>query len=650
MDQVRRAFGLHQTLAATLGLAFLLSFTFAGPGSGVGPLLLLALSLLIVAACAARFVVLRRSHLLVAGAFALATLLSVAVSESRASSWPVAWLWWSLLLVMVIATGWSATAWSLPSPQARSSALKQLGPFYAAAAIVLGAWAVVQMGLFGVRGSGPLLDPNNLATLNGALTIGALGVLNRPYEQQSDSTNRLSNGSWTWGVAILGSAGVGATGSRAGLVLFVLSLVILVLGVWRHATPRTLAHLRVAVVAVLVALLSFQLTHVQLARANTDAGTAVPEQASSLAASTDLAAGLEVRRALWRSPWTMFSERPWLGWGPGTFGAIYPAYRQLEDDDTAGNFAHNDALQLLAEQGIVGGIFWFVLAGWVGGALVRALVVRADRFVVPRLALVTSLAFVVAHSLVNFTFWCPPLLVVVGVSASLSVVMGSGRRGADATASEPPSTKAAWLRTAATALIGFALLYPLGVQWLAAGAVAAAEEAQTDRDRADALLQLNQVSDLGVEVPLAGFARAVLLQAQGEFVLADSAFVAAGAADPRNPGVLIEHARARFLLGDAPAAEALLRRALKIDPTDFRIHGALFRLLREEGRELAAYQLYRDELMPWIGLLAKSDRAAAIRVLERIDAWRRQFPLEPVVDGWDVHRARWYERLSDAAG
>ena len=61
----------------------------------------------------------------------------------------------------------------------------------------------------------------------------------------------------------------------------------------------------------------------------------------------------------------MFSQRPILGWGLGTFPTVYPQFRSFYTNSFV-NAAHNDYLQLLTETGIVGFAIaiWFLIAAF----------------------------------------------------------------------------------------------------------------------------------------------------------------------------------------------------------------------------------------------------------------------------------------------
>ncbi len=53
-------------------------------------------------------------------------------------------------------------------------------------------------------------------------------------------------------------------------------------------------------------------------------------------------------------------DRPWFGFGPGTFATVFPFYSHLYGDSLAGiwRYAHCDYLQTLVEWGIVGCLLW----------------------------------------------------------------------------------------------------------------------------------------------------------------------------------------------------------------------------------------------------------------------------------------------------
>jgi O-antigen ligase len=78
------------------------------------------------------------------------------------------------------------------------------------------------------------------------------------------------------------------------------------------------------------------------------------------------------RIAHWQAGLAMFGDHPWLGVGIGNYAAAYAQYAPPHWYEPLGH-AHNIAIHLLAETGILGGLaflaFWLALAG----AAIRAM-------------------------------------------------------------------------------------------------------------------------------------------------------------------------------------------------------------------------------------------------------------------------------------
>jgi O-antigen ligase len=69
------------------------------------------------------------------------------------------------------------------------------------------------------------------------------------------------------------------------------------------------------------------------------------------------------RREIARSTLAMIANRPWTGFGMGTFAAVYPAYAVFDVGQTV-EHAHNDWLEWAAEGGIPYAAIWIGLALW----------------------------------------------------------------------------------------------------------------------------------------------------------------------------------------------------------------------------------------------------------------------------------------------
>jgi putative inorganic carbon (hco3(-)) transporter len=83
----------------------------------------------------------------------------------------------------------------------------------------------------------------------------------------------------------------------------------------------------------------------------------------------DLSQGsIAVRLAVWKDTPPLIAARPILGWGPGTFGLVYPQFQTANRNGGVFDFPHEEALDVLAAQGVVG----FVAYLWILFAFVRA--------------------------------------------------------------------------------------------------------------------------------------------------------------------------------------------------------------------------------------------------------------------------------------
>jgi len=92
------------------------------------------------------------------------------------------------------------------------------------------------------------------------------------------------------------------------------------------------------------------------------------ERIESMANVTSDASNLE-RINRWTCAVDLWQERPFLGWGPGTYAMVYGPYQQSRNltiiSTASGNRgnAHSEYLGPLAEQGLIGMLLMFVLVG-----------------------------------------------------------------------------------------------------------------------------------------------------------------------------------------------------------------------------------------------------------------------------------------------
>jgi len=64
------------------------------------------------------------------------------------------------------------------------------------------------------------------------------------------------------------------------------------------------------------------------------------------------------REYMWRSAFTMWRERPWLGYGPGGVKREYSRYALAEAVKKRTGHVHNTPLQILVERGVIGLAAW----------------------------------------------------------------------------------------------------------------------------------------------------------------------------------------------------------------------------------------------------------------------------------------------------
>jgi O-antigen ligase len=99
----------------------------------------------------------------------------------------------------------------------------------------------------------------------------------------------------------------------------------------------------------------------------------------------------------------MIGASPVVGVGFGTFSAVYPGFRSPEVRAKY-DHAHNDALQLVAEGGLVAGFMLLALLLCLGRDLLPAL--RGERGPIA-VGIAAGLAAMLGHALIDFGFHIP---------------------------------------------------------------------------------------------------------------------------------------------------------------------------------------------------------------------------------------------------
>ncbi len=248
---------------------------------------------------------------------------------------------------------------------------------------------------------------NQSAILMGACGLVALGV--------AVTADRRSAAGVAVGAAASGFAAAWLTGSRGGLVAVASGAVVVAVAT-RFRRPLRWAAALVGSVAAVVLLTGFVGGQpVEQAIANKGLSTAD----SALARLDHMAAGV-----------AMFTERPLLGHGLGSYGRAAPAYASGNSNPSF--HAHNELLEPFAEGGLAFGGAMLALVAGVAAAGVRRLRRGTEPGRPPRPGLVAgslgALAALTAHATIDFDWLFPLLALLAAVTAG--VVLAADRHGA----------------------------------------------------------------------------------------------------------------------------------------------------------------------------------------------------------------------------
>lgn len=142
------------------------------------------------------------------------------------------------------------------------------------------------------------------------------------------------------------------------------------------------------------------------------------------------------------------------GTGIGSFSIFYPMIRPVADQETNGQFVHNDYLQLAFEGGVWLLVPLIVLVVAVAWCCIRGTFVRREWD--SRLPFAVAAAVALLHAAVNFVFYILPLVVVLGVL--VAIVFAPEAQPVSPRGKTGSPSRGLW------AVVGFGLILNLG--WL----------------------------------------------------------------------------------------------------------------------------------------------------------------------------------------
>jgi O-antigen ligase len=263
----------------------------------------------------------------------------------------------------------------------------------------LSVWALLQFYVFpttrGHRIAGPMLDPNNMATLfNMALLPAAACFLAARKKLLAFAA---------FAAYLLVFAALQVTMSRAGFFISIACLGLLAALEW-----RSLIRPFWKIPALLLGPVPVWLT------VNIQSNNLYQNSFHQLVQKENNPSVLD-RLSLWRSGFRMLKAHPWGDIGLGDFYYFYPAYR-APTDMSDGFFVHCDPLQMTLEAGWPVAILFYAFLAAVLARTLRALIVLPQGSPA-RLIMTGSFAGLLSmalHSHINYDLYMPGILIPIG--------------------------------------------------------------------------------------------------------------------------------------------------------------------------------------------------------------------------------------------
>ncbi|MGA2604838.1 MAG: O-antigen ligase family protein [Verrucomicrobiia bacterium] len=182
----------------------------------------------------------------------------------------------------------------------------------------------------------------------------------------------------------------------------------------------------------------------------------------------------DVRPPIWKATVFMIAARPFLGHGLGTYVAVYPQYRLTEyflrpKATNVTDHAHNELLEIAAEQGLVGlfATLWlWTMAMWCGIRAVRQSTGPERRAV---LGLLGAMLVLILHGLVDVDLRFLPNQSLLWLLMGLLVGRGAAPSNAAWFAFRSGGLK--WCTSAVCLILGVgisasAVVHPIAADWL----------------------------------------------------------------------------------------------------------------------------------------------------------------------------------------
>lgn len=475
--------------------------------------------------------------------------------------------------------------------------------FFLSLAIILSAiWGLSEFLWTGKRATGPVIDPNSWVSVFNIFYFIILSYF-------LSSQGSLSKPALL--LLLLISTAIFSAYSRVGNLNFALALVF-VLGI--SFTVKTLrVRLALVVLSVCISYSAVNLvTNMEDATSNSEGYTLDTESS-----------GWAQRFAQWESGIEQYRDHPVLGSGLGTFRLLYPAYRTQGDLNTAGNYVHNDYVQLLAETGPVSIVFLALFILFLLSSLwrhLKSLFSKKNTEAIEAIVLIVAMGTVCLHALMNFTFYNLPNQILLALALARLLTIEGRLYTYQTTINAPKAT--------GVGVILFYLYIVLinALDFVSFDLVYGGGHVSIDQNVPGTKLGLYDIVSRIVKVRpnVSGnrFAMATLYRTSfdeqpGNAVDARRSLSIVTALEyQRGLELNPYHYQIRTFFADFlkqnpvlmslpeiyQTPESLLREGLEIAPCYIERYVNLASYLREIGRDDEAYQLLVEEALPWHGL------------------------------------------------
>jgi len=272
--------------------------------------------------------------------------------------------------------------------------------------------------------SGPLISPNNFAGLLNLSVFLGFGMIMgmKRQKQKAPGEDIARRAMWSFPVLVLVVA-LGLTLSRGGWLTFYVGGLGMLLWLAIRSEDKKLRTYALAILAITIlgTFLTIFLDEIPVMR------EALSLKKYLFATPNELS--MDTRSRVWHSSRMMVNDRPWLGFGPGSYWIEFPSHR--DPVVMAGTrHSYNDLLELAAESGLVAVAVWLALLA-VSIFIFRSRYKREMNFFEQRVSIGIIFGFLAffAHEMIDFHFQIPGIVYYfLALAAFLLRERGQGKK------------------------------------------------------------------------------------------------------------------------------------------------------------------------------------------------------------------------------